>query len=50
MPRLTLHAAPGRVLDEEFADVVAGQFAQAVREAYQTGQRRLRALAEIGGK
>lgn len=49
LPRLTLRAAPGRQLDEEFADVVASRFAQAVRDAYRTGQRRLRELAEIGG-
>jgi hypothetical protein len=50
LPRLTLHAGPGQELDERFADLVADQFAGAVREAYETGQRKLAGLAESKGR
>ncbi|MFL6120429.1 hypothetical protein [Actinophytocola sp.] len=49
LPRLTLHGGVGTELDEEFADAVADRFAGAVRDAYETGQRKLAGLAAIGG-
>lgn len=49
LPRLTLHTGPGQELDERFADLVADQFAGAVRDAYETGQRKLAELAAIEG-
>ncbi|GAA4699576.1 hypothetical protein [Phytohabitans rumicis] len=50
VPRLTLRAAPGRELDESLADAVAAHFAAAVREAYTSGRRKLRELADAGGR
>jgi hypothetical protein len=50
LPRLTLRAARGRVLDEELADAVAAYFATAVRDAYAAGRQRLRELAGAGGR
>ncbi|WP_432949904.1 hypothetical protein ACQPXM_17690 [Kribbella sp. CA-253562] len=48
VPRLTLRAAPGRALDQRFAGEVADLFGDVTRDAYLTGQRRVRELAELG--
>lgn len=46
LPRLTLRVRAGRALDESLADAVAAAFAGAVRDAFCTGERRLRILTE----
>ncbi|MFF3450530.1 hypothetical protein ACFYXJ_25700 [Streptomyces sp. NPDC002667] len=46
LPRLTLRVRTGGDLDEDLADTVAAAFAGAVRDAFRTGERRLRVLTE----
>ncbi|MEU1138183.1 hypothetical protein ABZ392_15210 [Streptomyces sp. NPDC005885] len=46
LPRLTLRVRAGTDLDEGLADAVAAAFADAVRDAFRTGERRLRVLTE----
>lgn len=46
LPRLTLRVRAGGDLDEDLADAVAAAFAGAVRDAFRTGERRLRVLTE----
>ncbi|MFE9876268.1 hypothetical protein [Streptomyces sp. NPDC005784] len=46
LPRLTLRVRAGGDLDDDLADAVAAAFAGAVRDAFRTGERRLRILTE----
>lgn len=46
LPRLTLRVRAGSDLDDDLADAVTAAFAGAVRDAFRTGERRLRVLTE----
>ena len=50
VPRMRLRAPAGAPLDERLAEVLARRFAEAVAEAYRTGEQRLADMAAAGGK